>query len=273
MIARMRALVDIGYDVAIFQVNVSPDFSVISDYQRGQEGGRTVGASLTRDIANKYQANVAHKGAYFYLADERGMTLLSNGIYPNIFDLRTGKLRSGVDPAITTQPELSLQEPDDEEQSVSIPNPFKGVTADYAQKMLSQSKDNMQQWLKAGSGNKPENSIGATIYDALSEIERNEITGLAEYIAEQYEQEKIRSLSDLSDKVRSAAYLTGYIEETEKMKASLPAAKTDPETGIQYTEPGATTVRQLTGKLDEIDEQIDLNYLRQLIQEIKKQIS
>ena len=273
MIARIRALVDIGYDVAIFHVNVSPDFSVISDYHRGQEGGRTVGAAITRDIANKYQQNVAHQGAYFYLADERGITLLSDGIYPNIFDLRTGELRSGVDPSILTQPTLSLQDPNGEEPSVSIPNPFKGVTPDSAKKLLDNSKEKMQKWLNAGSENKPENAIGATIYDALSNIERDEITDIAEYIADEYGKEKIHSLSDIPDIVREAAYLTGYIEETEQMQSALPSPKQDPETGIQYTEPGATTVRQLTGVKGEVSETVDLNYLKQLIQEIKKQIS
>ena len=50
----IRSLIEIGYDVAIFQVNVPPDFSVEADKDRP----RTIGEPLTRDISNMYQKNI-----------------------------------------------------------------------------------------------------------------------------------------------------------------------------------------------------------------------
>ena len=65
----IRSLIEIGYDVAIFQVNVPPDFSVEADKDRP----RTIGEPLTRDISNMYQKNIVLAGAYAQMDGERGL--------------------------------------------------------------------------------------------------------------------------------------------------------------------------------------------------------
>ena len=99
---RISNLVEMGYDVAIFQVNVPASVSVERDKARYEdEGGRMVGAKVVTDISDKFQQNVVKDQGYAKTAAgiNKAMnaslgikggsfvTVLGGAVYPNIFAL------------------------------------------------------------------------------------------------------------------------------------------------------------------------------------------
>ena len=99
---RISNLVEMGYDVAIFQVNVPASVSVERDKARYEdEGGRMVGAGVVTDISDKFQQSVVKDQGYMKAAaginkamnaslGVKGgsfVTVLGGAVYPNIFAL------------------------------------------------------------------------------------------------------------------------------------------------------------------------------------------
>ena len=86
---RIKALVKLGYDVAVMMINVPTEASVERDAQRD----RTVGKVRTTGISQAYQrAVVQQRGYYESLKDIPHVTMLADDIYNNIFNLDTGEL-------------------------------------------------------------------------------------------------------------------------------------------------------------------------------------
>jgi hypothetical protein len=89
MVKRIQAISKLGYDVAVFMINVPTEASVERDVKRK----RTVGKTRTTDISQKYQKDVVqHNGYYNALESMDNVTMLSSEIYNNIFNLGTGEL-------------------------------------------------------------------------------------------------------------------------------------------------------------------------------------
>jgi len=91
---RASRLVDLGYDVAIFQIVVPPETSVKRDVERGESGGRSVGAERVKEINNKYQTNVVQGKGYSKAAGEINkaaggsfVKVLGDVVIPNIYAL------------------------------------------------------------------------------------------------------------------------------------------------------------------------------------------
>ena len=88
MVKRIEGLTKLGYDVAVFMVNVPTQASVERDQQRK----RTVGTNRTSAISVQYQKDVVQGQGYLKsLAANGNVTVLSD-VYNNIFDLSTGEL-------------------------------------------------------------------------------------------------------------------------------------------------------------------------------------
>ena len=273
----VRALVEIGYDVAIFQINVPPDFSVMSDQKRGEEGERTVGREQTRQIANKYQTNVVRDGAYLQLGQERGVTLLSDKVYPNIFDVRSGKIRDDFDISMTQNDRLELKDPRGERRSRYMRNPFQGTNWDEASDILKIAQTNLSEWLAPVT---PLNPTGRVIYDALKYIQGrgvgtlgDEITDIAEYGAEHMQSpEKYPMPAEVDE----ALYMTMGRSLQTKITRTAPAEKYphfDPRSsplkttykGPSYTKKGAPTAKDIVK-----EEVLNLSELKGFIAEFNK---
>ena len=273
----VRALVEIGYDVALFQINVPPDYSVQSDEERWTlRGERSVGPKVTRGIANKYQTNVVRDGAYLQLGQERGVTLLSDKIYPNIFDVKTGNLRPNFDPGMIQDDELELKDPKGGKRSQHMRNPFKGVNWEEASQILTTAQTNLSEWLAPAE---PLNPTGRVIYDALKYIQGRDVGNLGDEITDiiQYGIEHMQDPEQfpISSEVDEALYITlgGMPEIVAKIKRTAPAEKRpefDPRysplkvkyMGPDYTKKGAPTAKDIVK-----EEPLDLKELREFVSE------
>ena len=132
---RIQRLVDMGYDVAVFQISVPPSVSVSRDKQRGEEGGRSVGAKRVDKINKDYQKAVVQDKGYLKSAAAINkvvggnyVTVLGGGVVPNIYALESfGKFKAG---------DLTVSD----EEAAAVGNPsfeqVKGMV-DKAQKQLS----------------------------------------------------------------------------------------------------------------------------------------
>jgi len=150
MVKRIEALTKLGYDVAIFMVNVPTEASVERDVRRK----RTVGASRTAGISQAYQKSVVQGQGYLNaLADNQHVTILSD-VYNNIFDLNTGALLTK--PTVITPDML----PDDL-------NPEKNPEAFANEKAkLEQAVSGLQQWVNAPV----ENPAGQTVLKGMRNL-------------------------------------------------------------------------------------------------------
>lgn len=147
MVKRIEALTNLGYDIAVFMVNVPTQASVDRDARRK----RNVGAERTADISQKYQQDVVKSQGYLKaLASNKHVTVLS-GVYNNIFDLNTGELLTK--PTVITPDML----PDDL-------NPEKNPEAFAAEKAkMEQAVSKLQQWV-----NTPvENPAGQAVLNGM----------------------------------------------------------------------------------------------------------
>jgi len=271
----VRALVNIGYDVAIFQVNVPPDFSVATDQKRGEKGGRTVGRETTRRIANNYQLNVVRDAAYLQLGKERGVTLLADSVYPNIFDLETGGMRPGFDDSMLQDDKLELRDPMGDRNSRYMRNPFKGASWQEAKQLLETAQTNLAEWL---SDPQPNNPTGQELYKAIATIQDQGVGTLGDEITDipQYAALAIKNDAELPPVIQRALYLA--VDVKAKMQKTVPATKSphyDPKylplkvryKGPEHGRKGAPTGREIV-KRKPISE--DINYLKRLIHRIVK---
>jgi len=99
-IEKMQSLIMLGYEVAVFLVNVPTEASVDRDIDRGkidpktgEQKGRTVGPERTTKISTNFQKNVVDLEEYHVaLENVDYATVLNDRVFNNIFDLNTGKL-------------------------------------------------------------------------------------------------------------------------------------------------------------------------------------
>ena len=272
----VRALVDIGYDVALFQINVPPDYSVESDLTRGKIGERSIGPKRTRNIANIYQKRVVSGGAYYQLGQERGVTLLSDKVYPNIFDVDTGQIRDDFDMAMIKNDTLELKDPKGKRESEVIRNPFQGMTWKEASGILEEAKASLSEWL---SDREPTNPTGQVLYSALEYIQDQGVNTLGNELTDILQYAGYAAINDveLPRIVEEAIYLTVNMEG--KIARTTPKEKTPeydprysplkvPYKGPAYTKKGAPTAKDIVK-----EEQVELQGLKDFISEFNKKNS
>ena len=251
----MRSLVDIGYDVGVFMINVPPDFSVEADQNRP----RTVGADLTRQISNNYQKEIVDQGAYAQMQGERGITILNPNPYPNIFDLRDGSLRPEFDQSMLSDDRLELKGGEEPE---SIRNPFKGASWEKAKGILEDSKEKLQSWL---SDRDPQNATGKEILRALEYVQDqgvadygDQITDLVQYAiwADENEKELPKSVQNalqiifdveaFQEKVAGAVPSDKFPTSPQTIRTAKGDVEVPPELLPRFGQKGAPTIQQLT---------------------------
>ena len=156
---RISSLVEMGYDVAVLQINVPPEVSVRRDIERGKDGGREVGAELVTQISNDYQQNVVKDQGYMKAAEQINksmggpyVTILGGAVYPNIFALADfeGKKKG----ELTVSPEAATQ----------MGNP----SFQQAQGILDQAKQDMAKFM--GETKQVKNPVGQTIYQGMMRL-------------------------------------------------------------------------------------------------------
>tara|TARA_A100001515_G_scaffold79704_1_gene63299 strand:+ start:6920 stop:8134 length:1215 start_codon:yes stop_codon:yes gene_type:complete len=178
LIKIMDALERVGYDIAVFQINVPPDVSIAADLGRD----RTLGSEIIQSISNDYQRDVAKGAAYLNQLGRRGVTLLSNSIYPNIFHFaKPGTLRPGVPKDILWQGKLKLNDPEGKADPTYIDNPFYGASEKENAKILNDAKKVAQEWI---SDRNPKNPIGRVVLNALSYIQSQGVADLGDQMSD-----------------------------------------------------------------------------------------
>ena len=251
----MRSLVDIGYDVGVFMINVPLDFSVEADQNRP----RTVGADLTRQISNNYQKEIVDQGAYAQMQGERGITILNPNPYPNIFDLRDGSLRPEFDQSMLSDDRLELKGGEEPE---SIRNPFKGASWEKAKGILEDSREKLQSWL---SDRDPQNATGKEILKALEYVQDqgvadygDQITDLVQYAiwADENEKELPKSVQNVlqiifdveafQEKVAGAVPSDKFPTSPQTVRTAKGDVEVPPELLPRFGQKGAPTIQQLT---------------------------
>ena len=266
----MRQLVDIGYDVAVFTINVPPEFSVETDQYRD----RTVGSEIAQQVTNAYQKNVVDQGTYAQMKGERGITILNDNPYPNLFNVNTGEYRRimnkkhprygeiAFDLDILKQDEMELKDPKGKDEPEEMINPFEGVTWEGAKQILDNAQEKLQAWV---SQRDPQNPTGREVLKALEYVQDqgvaeygNQITDLVQYALWADENDK-----ELPKTVENALQIIFDVKTfQQKLKKSVPSdkfptspqtvktAKGDvevpPELLPRFGQKGAPTIQQLT---------------------------
>ena len=266
----MRQLVDIGYDVAVFTINVPPEFSVETDQYRD----RTVGSEIAQQVTNAYQKNVVDQGTYTQMKGERGITILNDNPYPNLFNVNTGEYRRimnkkhprygeiAFDLDILKQDEMELKDPKGKDKPEEMINPFEGVTWEGAKQILDNAQEKLQAWV---SQRDPQNPTGREVLKALEYVQDqgvadygDQITDLVQYALWADENDK-----ELPETVQNALQIVFDVKAfQQKLKKSVPSdkfpgspqtVKTDkgdmevpPELLPRFGQKGAPTIQQLT---------------------------
>lgn len=266
----MRQLVDIGYDVAVFTINVPPEFSVETDQYRD----RTVGSEIAQQVTNAYQRNVVDQGTYAQMEGERGITILNNNPYPNLFNVNTGEYRRimnkknprygeiAFDLDILKQRKMKLKDPKGKDEPKEMINPFEGVTWEGAKQILDDAQEKLQAWV---SERDPQNPTGREVLKALEYVQDqgvadygDQITDLVQYALWADENDK-----DLPETVQNALQIIFDVETfQQKLKKSVPSDKfpssprtvktaqgdveVPPELLPRFGQKGAPTIQQLT---------------------------
>jgi len=97
---KIKALSRLGYDIGVMMINVPTDASVERDEERGKkfdakgrQKGRTVGAGRTTQISQDYQKAVVQQRGYYKALDGMpNVTIMTDEVYNNVFNLKTGEL-------------------------------------------------------------------------------------------------------------------------------------------------------------------------------------
>jgi len=266
----MRQLVDIGYDVAVFTINVPPEFSVEEDLYRD----RTVGSEIAQKVTNDYQRNVVDQGTYAQMEGERGITILNNNPYPNLFDVNTGEYRRirkkdhprygeiAFDLNILKQDKMELKDPKGKDKPQKMINPFEGVTWESAKQILDDAQEKLQAWV---SQRDPQNPTGREVLKALEYIQDqgvadygDQITDLVQYAlwADENDKELPRTVQDALQIVFDVKTFQQKLKKSvpsDKFPSSPQTVKTDkgdvevpPELLPRFGQKGAPTIQQLT---------------------------
>ena len=254
----MRQLVDIGYDVAVFTINVPPEYSVETDAKRE----RTVGSKIAQQVTNAYQKNVVDQGTYAQMEGERGITILNANPYPNLFDVRTGELRPDFDPSVLQNDRMELKDPDGEADSEFMRNPFKGASWDKASAILENAKEKLQAWV---SQRDPQNPTGREVLKALEYVQDqgvadygDQITDLVQYALWAGENDKelpktvqnalqiIFDVEAFQEKVAGAVPSDKFPTSPQTVKTAKGDVEVPPELLPRFGQKGAPTIQQLT---------------------------
>jgi len=222
MVNRIKNLTKLGYDVAVFMINVPTQASVERDARRK----RVVGAERTAGISQAYQKDVVQSQGYLKaLADNEHVTILSD-VYNNIFDLNTGDLLTK--PTVITPDML----PDDL-------NPEKNPEAFANEKAkIEQAVSSLQQWV-----NTPvENPGGQTVLKGMRTLVKKSGGKLGQNLNDIVVATRNEEFQD-PDILAAAEHLgsLGGVKRTiRRSQAAAPLVKTrhqrvDPETGETYT--------------------------------------
>ena len=266
----MRQLVDIGYDVAVFTINVPPEFSVETDQYRD----RTVGSEIAQQVTNAYQKNVVDQGTYAQMKGERGITILNDNPYPNLFNVNTGEYRRimnkkhprygeiAFDLDILKQDEMELKDPKGKDEPEEMINPFEGVTWEGAKQILDDAQEKLQAWV---SQRDPQNPTGREVLKALEYVQDqgvadygDQITDLVQYAlwADENDKELPRTVQDALQIVFDVKTFQQKLKKSvpsDKFPSSPQTVKTDkgdvevpPELLPRFGQKGAPTIQQLT---------------------------
>ena len=266
----MRQLVDIGYDVAVFTINVPPEFSVETDQYRD----RTVGSEIAQKVTNDYQRNVVDQGTYAQMEGERGITILNDNPYPNLYNVNTGEYRRimnkkhprygeiAFDLGILGQRKMKLKDPKGKDKPKEMWNPFEGVTWESAKQILDDAKEKLQAWV---SERDPQNPTGREVLKALEYVQDqgvadygDQITDLVQYAIWAGENEKelpksvqnalqiIFDVEAFQEKVAGAVPSEKFPTEPMKVKTAKGEIEVPPELLPRFGLKGAPTIQQLT---------------------------
>ena len=266
----MRQLVDIGYDVAVFTINVPPEFSVEEDFYRD----RTVGSEIAQKVTNDYQRNVVDQGTYAQMEGERGITILNDNPYPNLFDVNTGeyrRIRKKDHPRygeiafaldILKQRKMELKDPKGKDKPKEMWNPFEGVTWESAKQILDDAQEKLQAWV---SQRDPQNPTGREVLKALEYVQDqgvadygDQITDLVQYALWADENEKelpktvqnalqvIFDVEAFQKKVAGAVPSDKFPASPQTVKTAKGDVEVPPELLPRFGQKGAPTIQQLT---------------------------
>lgn len=214
MVGRIKKLTKMGYKVGVAQIYVPREISVSRD--QGRE--RTVGASRTADINDKYRDQVVKARGYFEsLGGLDGVEVFGSGVYPNLFEL---------DP-----------------ESGTVGQPLPGVTQDMldsldidqqkAQALLDEMKTDAEAFL-----NSPRTETGEMLYQAQRRMIKltgskggrhfgsHSLADLEMIYAEAFQEEFPEAASDPLIN-RAAKYLAslGGVENAASTSGALPGDK------------------------------------------------
>ena len=266
----MRQLVDIGYDVAVFTINVPPEFSVETDQYRD----RTVGSEIAQQVTNAYQKNVVDQGTYTQMKGERGITILNDNPYPNHFNVNTGEYRRimnkkhprygeiAFDLGILGQRKMELKDPKGKDKPKEMWNPFEGVTWESAKQILDDAQEKLQAWV---SERAPQNPTGREVLKALEYVQDqgvadygDQITDLVQYALWADENEKelpetvqnalqiIFDIEAFQGKVAGAVPSDKFPSSPQTVKTAKGDVEVPPELLPRFGQKGAPTIQQLT---------------------------
>ena len=266
----MRQLVDIGYDVAVFTINVPPEFSVETDQYRD----RTVGSEIAQQVTNAYQKNVVDQGTYAQMKGERGITILNDNPYPNLFNVNTGEYRRimnkkhprygeiAFDLDILKQDEMELKDPKGKDEPEEMINPFEGVTWEGAKQILDDAQEKLQAWV---SERDPQNPTGREVLKALEYVQDqgvadygDQITDLVQYALWAGENDKelpktvqnalqiIFDVEAFQEKVAGAVPSDKFPTSPQTVRTAKGDVEVPPELLPRFGQKGAPTIQQLT---------------------------
>ena len=166
---RIQRLVDMGYDVAVFQITVPPSVSVSRDVERGEEGGRSVGADRVDKINRQYQQQVVKDKGYEKAAQEINkvaggpyVTILGGGVIPNIYALADFKGKKAGDLTVS----------DEEAKEVGMPS-FAQVKG-----MVAQAKKDLAGFLSGGNKNPKGQAMVAGMRALVSAMGSEKLEGM-----------------------------------------------------------------------------------------------
>ena len=166
---RIQRLVDMGYDVAVFQITVPPSVSVSRDIERGEEGGRSVGGDRVDKINRQYQQQVVKDKGYEKAAQDINkvaggpyVTILGGGVIPNIYALADFKGKKAGDLTVS----------DEEAKEVGLPS-FAEVKS-----MVTQAKKDLAGFLSGGNKNPKGQAMVAGMKALISALGSEKLEGL-----------------------------------------------------------------------------------------------
>ena len=270
-IDKMKSLIGLGYEVAVFLVNVPTQASVDRDIDRGKidpttgrQKGRTVGAGRTTKISQDYQKAVVQQRGYYKALDGMpNVTIMTDEVFNNIFDLKTGELLTM--PTVIT-PEMLPPELDPNQNPAAFPK---------EKAKMEQAISRMDKWantpvqnpkgqlllkamrslVKKSGGRLGQNMNDIVIAMAKSEFQEDEeILAAAKHLSELGGASVVMKKRKHGDTRKSA----GASEDAPYLQHAVRGKK----------DVGDATIRGLTGRTGKQNEALNYDDLVQMIREV-----